>query len=67
MFICRSAVSVVIFILQMSLHNIYISVLFSLTYFPIWQLAMTMAPGNCRFKWSCCALWGNRYLYFWWM
>lgn len=34
MFICQSAVSIVVFILQMRLHNIYVLVLLSLTGFP---------------------------------
>lgn len=39
MFICQSAVSIVVFILQMHLHNIYVLVLLSLTTFPpsSWQ------------------------------
>lgn len=50
MFICQSAVSIVVFILQMHLHNIYVLVLLSLTGFPTRQLAVRLAPGNCRFK-----------------
>lgn len=44
------AVSIVVFILQMHLHNIYVLVLLSLTYFPTQQLAVKLAPGNYRFK-----------------
>lgn len=60
MFICQSAVSIVVFILQMHLHNIYVLVLLSLTSFTTQQLAVRLAPGNCRFKWCSFALWGNR-------